>query len=74
MQAATLADKRLVVGVDCWEADSMYPSGHYVKTLGLIGDKETETEVRFVLAWAASCYFARLLSLCQPFPRFYEAK
>ena len=45
MQAATLADKRLVVAVDCWEADSLYPSGHYVRTLGAIGDKETETEV-----------------------------
>ena len=44
-QAATLADKRLVVAVDCWEADSLYPSGHYVRTLGAIGDKETETEV-----------------------------
>jgi exoribonuclease R len=45
VQAATLADKRLVVAVDCWEADSLYPSGHYVRTLGAIGDKETETEV-----------------------------
>ena len=44
-QAATLADKRLVVAVDSWEADSLYPSGHYVRTLGAIGDKETETEV-----------------------------
>lgn len=44
-QAATLADKRLVVAIDCWEADSLYPSGHYVRTLGAIGDKETETEV-----------------------------
>lgn len=38
-------DKRLVVAVDSWEADSMYPTGHYVKTLGKIGDRETETEV-----------------------------
>lgn len=26
----------------------MYPSGHYVKTLGVIGDKETETEVLLI--------------------------
>lgn len=47
-QASTLADKRIVVAVDSWEADSLYPSGHYVKTLGAIGDKETETEVLLI--------------------------
>lgn len=46
-QAATLADKRIVVAIDGWEADSMYPSGHYVRTLGAIGDRETETEASF---------------------------
>ncbi len=45
LQAATLADKRIVVTIDGWEADSLYPSGHYVRTLGAIGDRETETEV-----------------------------
>jgi Dis3-like cold-shock domain 2 (CSD2) len=33
-----------VVAVDSWEPDSMYPSGHYTRTLGAIGDRETETE------------------------------
>ncbi len=46
LQAETLSDKRIVVAIDGWEPDSMYPSGHYVRTLGLIGDRETETEVR----------------------------
>lgn len=45
-QAAQLMDQRLVVCLDAWEADSRYPVGHYVRTLGPIGDKETETEVR----------------------------
>jgi hypothetical protein len=36
-------DKRLVVVVDSWEPDSLHPSGHYVRTLGVIGDKNTET-------------------------------
>ena len=35
--------QRLVVAIDGWEADSMYPSGHYVRALGPIGDKDTET-------------------------------
>ena len=46
MQAETLGDKRIVVAIDSWEADSAYPAGHYVRTLGTIGDRETETEVR----------------------------
>ena len=46
MQAETLRDKRIVVAIDSWEADSAYPAGHYVRTLGTIGDRETETEVR----------------------------
>ena len=38
-------DKRIVVAVDGWEVDSMYPHGHYIRTLGTIGDKDTETVV-----------------------------
>lgn len=36
-------DKRLVVVVDGWDATSPHPHGHYVRTLGTIGDKNTET-------------------------------
>ena len=46
LQYDTLKDKRIVVAVDGWQPDSMYPSGHYTRTLGTIGDRETETEVR----------------------------
>ncbi|KAG1657968.1 hypothetical protein FOA52_004739, partial [Chlamydomonas sp. UWO 241] len=42
-QADVLMDKRLLVAIDGWDADSMYPHGHYVRTLGTIGDKATET-------------------------------
>jgi hypothetical protein len=45
-QGAQLMDKRLVVAIDGWDTDSMYPSGHYVRTLGVIGDRDVET-VRF---------------------------
>lgn len=37
-----------MVAIDGWEADSVYPSGHYVRTLGQIGDKNTETEVLLI--------------------------
>ncbi|KAG7584150.1 Ribonuclease II/R [Arabidopsis suecica] len=34
-----------VVAVDSWDRQSRYPSGHYVRPIGKIGDRETETEV-----------------------------
>ena len=46
LQYDTLVDQRIVVAIDTWEADSLYPSGHYTRSLGLIGDRDTETEVR----------------------------
>ena len=50
-------DKRLVCTIDSWPVDSQYPLGHYVRALGQIGDKDTETEVRQGLAAsdASSC-------------------
>ncbi|EWM28885.1 exosome complex exonuclease, partial [Nannochloropsis gaditana] len=44
-QRDVLQDKRILVAVDAWPADSRYPAGHYIKTLGSAGDKEVETEV-----------------------------
>lgn len=47
-QAAQLMDQRILVSIDAWEVDSLYPSGHYVRALGPIGDKDTETEVLII--------------------------
>jgi exosome complex exonuclease DIS3/RRP44 len=44
-QAETLKDMRIVVAIDSWEPDSAYPTGHYVRKLGPIGDRDTETDV-----------------------------
>ncbi|KAM5547021.1 exosome complex exonuclease RRP44 [Rosa sericea] len=44
-QLENLLDKRIIVAVDSWDCLSRYPSGHYVRTIGQIGDKDTETEV-----------------------------
>ncbi|KAL6071315.1 DIS3 mitotic control [Balamuthia mandrillaris] len=38
-----LKDQRFIVAIDSWEKDSFYPNGHYVLSLGPIGDLETET-------------------------------
>ncbi|XP_007127910.1 DIS3-like exonuclease 1 isoform X3 [Physeter macrocephalus] len=41
-QAEALQDFRVVVRIDSWESTSMYPSGHFVRVLGKIGDLEGE--------------------------------
>ena len=44
-QLENLLDKRIIVAVDSWGRLSRYPSGHYVRTIGEIGDRDTESEV-----------------------------
>ncbi|XP_066449014.1 DIS3-like exonuclease 1 [Eleutherodactylus coqui] len=41
-QAEALKDYRVVVRLDSWESTSLYPNGHFVRTLGCIGDLEAE--------------------------------
>ncbi|XP_076305106.1 DIS3-like exonuclease 1 isoform X2 [Tachypleus tridentatus] len=41
-QAVNFQNKRIVVRIDSWDRDSQYPSGHFVRILGEIGDLETE--------------------------------
>lgn len=36
---------RLLVAMDHWPANSLYPLGHYVRLLGKDGDKDVETQV-----------------------------
>lgn len=40
-----LSHSRLLVSIDHWPADSLYPQGHYVRVLGPAGSKEVETQV-----------------------------
>ncbi|KAG6546222.1 hypothetical protein Mapa_012260 [Marchantia paleacea] len=44
-QLENLSNKRIIVSVDSWERTMRYPSGHYVSTIGDIGDRATESEV-----------------------------
>lgn len=44
-QASTLAGQRIMVAIDGWPKSSRYPNGHFVRSLGGAGDKETEQEV-----------------------------
>lgn len=65
-QAKTLSDKRFVVVVDGWEVDSAYPQGHYVKTIGEIGDRDVETEVLLIEHDVNTAPFAPAVYDCLP--------
>nr|CCA19690.1 hypothetical protein SORBIDRAFT_01g048480 [Albugo laibachii Nc14] len=65
-QAETLMDQRLLVAIDSWPVDSKYPLGHYVKTLGKINDKETETKVLLLTHDIASDQFSEEVMRCLP--------
>ena len=40
--------QRIVVRLDNWPADSQYPNGHYVRSLGPIGQLETEVAATLI--------------------------
>lgn len=40
-----LLGQRVLVSIDDWPAQSVFPLGHYVSTLGADGDKQVETQV-----------------------------
>ncbi|KAI8807108.1 hypothetical protein BJ742DRAFT_813489 [Cladochytrium replicatum] len=44
-QAAALQSQRILVAIDVWPKNSRLPMGHFVRSLGAVGDKATETEV-----------------------------
>ena len=44
-QADILANQRIIVAIDCWPRTSRYPSGHFVRALGKLGDRATENQV-----------------------------
>lgn len=47
-QAEALQDYRVVVRIDSWESTSLYPNGHFVRAIGLIGDLEAEIQTILV--------------------------
>uniref|UniRef100_A0A8P4KRV5 Exosome complex exonuclease RRP44 n=1 Tax=Dicentrarchus labrax TaxID=13489 RepID=A0A8P4KRV5_DICLA len=44
-QSSTLAGQRIMVAIDGWPKHSRYPNGHFVRSLGSAGEKDTEQEV-----------------------------
>lgn len=44
-QRDRLVGQRIVIAIDSWPANSRYPLGHYVRTIGPTGTKDVETQV-----------------------------
>ena len=65
-QAQQLAGKRVVVSIDSWDKNSMYPNGHYVRTLGDVGDSATETQVLLLEHDVPFAPFSPLVLSCLP--------
>ncbi|PIA46664.1 hypothetical protein AQUCO_01500303v1 [Aquilegia coerulea] len=65
-QLGNLLDKRIIVTVDSWDCLSRYPSGHYVRTIGEIGDRDTETKVVLIENDINSRPFSTQVLACLP--------
>eukprot|EP00854_Cymbomonas_tetramitiformis_P002795 gene2795-3587_t len=65
-QLETLKDQRIVVVIDSWSVFSRWPEGHYTKTLGKGGDKQTETEVLLVENDIKTQPFSEAVYACLP--------
>ncbi|XP_075923475.1 exosome complex exonuclease RRP44-like [Petromyzon marinus] len=69
-QAASLQAHRIVVAIGGWLRHSRYPNGHFVRSLGECGDKETETEVLLLEHDVPHQPFSQAVLACLPPPTF----
>ena len=51
--------------MDSWPADSPYPLGHYVRTIGLAGSKDVETQVLLHILQCQSGEVHKVCCLCR---------
>jgi exosome complex exonuclease DIS3/RRP44 len=65
-QREELLDKRIVVAIDSWDVYSKYPRGHYIKTLGKIGEKDVETQVVLLEHEIPTGEFSAAVMACLP--------
>jgi exosome complex exonuclease DIS3/RRP44 len=65
-QASALLDQRIVVAIDDWPIDSPHPRGHYVKSLGPLGDADAETDAVLLEADVDDRPFAPAVHACVP--------
>lgn len=65
-QAKSLYNQRVVVAIDSWPRHSKYPMGHFIRSLGPVGDKDTENEVLLLEHDVPHCKFSEEVLDCLP--------
>ncbi|GBG24612.1 Exosome complex exonuclease DIS3 [Hondaea fermentalgiana] len=65
-QLDAIKDKRILVSIDSWDRYSAFPDGHFVKVIGTIGDRETETAVLLHEHDIPTLEFSRKVMKCLP--------
>lgn len=65
-QLDAIKDKRIMVSIDGWDRFSTFPDGHFVKVMGEIGDRETETAVLLHEHDIPTLEFSRKVMKCLP--------
>lgn len=65
-QAEKLYNQRIIVAIDQWPRHSRYPQGHFVRTLGPLGDKDTENEVLLIEHDVPHSKFSQEVLNCLP--------
>ncbi|KAL7712506.1 Ribosomal RNA-processing protein 44 [Entamoeba marina] len=63
---ARISKQRILVVIDTWDGFSKYPSGHYVSTLGNVGDESSETEAILELHEIPHYEFPDVVLKCLP--------
>lgn len=65
-QAEKLYNQRIIVAIDQWPRHSRYPQGHFVRSLGPLGDKDTENEVLLIEHDVPHSKFSEEVLSCLP--------
>ncbi|XP_064071350.1 exosome complex exonuclease RRP44 [Vanessa tameamea] len=65
-QSDILASQRILVALDSWPRNSRYPLGHFVRSLGPIGDKDAENEVILLEHDVPHARFSEAVLACLP--------
>lgn len=66
-----LQSQRIVVAIDSWPRYSRYPVGHYVRSLGEIGDKDAERESILLEYDVAHDSFSKVITDALPDPQTF---
>lgn len=67
-----LENKRILVMIDSWEADSRYPSGHWTRVLGEVGDARVEGDVILHEQEVITAAFSDAVYACLPSPEEFN--